>query len=273
MAAGDTTELNITDGSVMRDGIKVAARGCAPTFVVVSGAEFCEITNDGRCVHDGVAGYGDNESCVVSAAVPLTLVSEEFNTEANFDKLTVKGVEYHGAGTQAGPNGISMAAGDTIEWNSDGSVTRDGFKVCGSNLATDCGFSICTQEATQGLARMGDSVRDVKKCKRTVKATKVSFARVVHHENERAPSTSRCVVSGCQLTLLCLLLFCLTRPGSTKWLTSLQFSPRAPVNVRSELVDSHCQTGCENAFFLEGGNRMYSSQPLVLTPSFSNSVD
>ena len=55
----------------------------------------------------------------------LNVVS--FNTETNYDKLTVEGTQYHGT---TGPQGVVVSAGIQITWSSDGSETRAGFEIC-----------------------------------------------------------------------------------------------------------------------------------------------
>merc|ERR1711865_1173177 len=52
--------------------------------------------------------------------------------------LTVNGVAYHGEGNNYGPSGVAMSTGDQMEWRSDGSVKKDGFKVCANAATTSC---------------------------------------------------------------------------------------------------------------------------------------
>lgn len=42
-------------------------------FTVTSGAEHCELTNDGTCVTDGSDNYGNNEACSILANAPLAI--------------------------------------------------------------------------------------------------------------------------------------------------------------------------------------------------------
>ena len=61
-------------------------------------------------------------------AVPaLTATATEFNTESNYDYMTIGSTLYSGT---AGPTNVYMAAGDTIFWESDGSATRGGWTIC-----------------------------------------------------------------------------------------------------------------------------------------------
>lgn len=55
---------------------------------------------------------------------------DSFDTEARYDKLTVNGRMYSGA---AGPSGV-VATG-VIEWFSDFSVTKAGWRICGAGEA------------------------------------------------------------------------------------------------------------------------------------------
>ena len=86
----------------------------------------------------------------------MTLSTSEFNTESCCDSITVGGTRY--AGT-SGPSGVVMSAGDTMTWNSDGSVTQTGFTICGtaSNFSTSASSSQCLACAsvTGGLGFSG----------------------------------------------------------------------------------------------------------------------
>ena len=48
-------------------------------------------------------------------------------TEARYDFLTIGGKKYDGKNA---PNGVTVVAGETIEWVSDGSTTHQGFTIC-----------------------------------------------------------------------------------------------------------------------------------------------
>ena len=98
-------------------------------FEVVSGNQHC--VAQGNCFHDGVGGYGNNEACEIVTTTAVKLHVVEFHTETNYDKLTVNGVQYHGKGISSGPDGVAVAAGQTITWRSDFSVSgHEGFKIC-----------------------------------------------------------------------------------------------------------------------------------------------
>jgi hypothetical protein len=52
------------------------------------------------------------------------LTSWAFSTEHVYDKVTVNGVQYSGS---TGPDGVVASS---MTWWSDGSVVRDGWKIC-----------------------------------------------------------------------------------------------------------------------------------------------
>ena len=87
----------------------------------------------GRCVRStgyGGAGYLDNQACTITnpPAVPISVTS--FSVEAHsscaYDHLTVNGARYCGSNS---PEGI-VPDGTPIEWRTDGSATRAGWKLC-----------------------------------------------------------------------------------------------------------------------------------------------
>ena len=94
---------------------------------IVSGAEFCQIVDGGRCVSDGGGDYGPSENCKVQALRPFAATATEFDTEAGYDILTVAGTEYYGS---EGPQGLPVDAGAELVWTSDDSEFGSGFKVC-----------------------------------------------------------------------------------------------------------------------------------------------
>mmetsp|Transcript_2402 Transcript_2402/g.4041 ORF Transcript_2402/g.4041 Transcript_2402/m.4041 type:complete len:1445 (+) Transcript_2402:190-4524(+) len=96
-----------------------------PTFMVDGP---CEIVDD-FCIASPnyPKEYGNRQECVVK--VPRRPMSfTVFDTEYNYDKLTVNNVEYSGSKSRA-PEG-EIAQDGTLRWKSDGSVTRSGWYVC-----------------------------------------------------------------------------------------------------------------------------------------------
>ena len=77
--------------------------------------------------------YDNNEECVISVLSAGSLSADSFNTEANYDKLTINSVNYSGTN---GPQGVTISAGGLIKWESDFSNIRTGWRLCWS--AEDC---------------------------------------------------------------------------------------------------------------------------------------
>ena len=57
------------------------------------------------------------------------LTAQSFDTEINYDKLCVGGLNYSGS---VGPVGVTVQTGSTISWESDRSLTRTGWLICWS---------------------------------------------------------------------------------------------------------------------------------------------
>mmetsp|Transcript_24956 Transcript_24956/g.62556 ORF Transcript_24956/g.62556 Transcript_24956/m.62556 type:complete len:305 (-) Transcript_24956:78-992(-) len=72
--------------------------------------------------------YDNNGFCSISVAPRAgSLLVEDFDTEANWDTLTVNGVRYSGSEI---PDVISIITSPTITWTSDSSSTQSGWKIC-----------------------------------------------------------------------------------------------------------------------------------------------
>merc|ERR1712166_139598 len=73
--------------------------------------------------------YGPNERCSIKVLTPGEISTHRFNTEYNYDKLTIvnRNLVYHGI---TGPSDVSVYANDMITWSSDGGSERTGFKIC-----------------------------------------------------------------------------------------------------------------------------------------------
>ena len=104
-----------------------------PQFRVVNGAEFCEVVelNGSSCVTDGDGAlYGNDEACEITVLATAGFLHVEFDTESEFDILTVGGVAYSG---ESGPDGVVVAlTGKSmlVSWRSDGTTTGNGWTVC-----------------------------------------------------------------------------------------------------------------------------------------------
>ena len=57
----------------------------------------------------------------------MDATAEEFDTEMDFDYLTIGDTGYTG---QEGPLALSLGEGAALVWSTDGSEFRSGFKVC-----------------------------------------------------------------------------------------------------------------------------------------------
>jgi len=77
-----------------------------------------------------------NNHCVLTTSDSGRLDVVDFSTEKLYDLLTINGVEYSGT---EGPFGLSIAAGETITFDSDDSVVSTGFEVFSSR---SCRFLI-----------------------------------------------------------------------------------------------------------------------------------
>ena len=99
----------------------------AQPWQIVSGASYCQLTQNGACVHDGAGNHGNNERCTVTALVPLFASATLFNTETFFDYITIGSTRYSGT---TGPMNVYMPAGASLTWRTDGSVYRTGFEIC-----------------------------------------------------------------------------------------------------------------------------------------------
>merc|ERR1711939_836988 len=116
-----------SDHSVAQDGFTVCATPVPEFWEIVSGSEYCQISDDGLCITDGVGGYGHNENCEIRTLRPLIATATQYHAENNYDFLTVAGVEYRG---EDGPHEVQLGQGAQLVWKSDHSVSQDGFTVC-----------------------------------------------------------------------------------------------------------------------------------------------
>eukprot|EP00038_Savillea_parva_P002056 m.110279 g.110279 ORF g.110279 m.110279 type:complete len:1744 (+) comp10710_c0_seq3:124-5355(+) len=87
----------------------------------------CVTTAGGLCFTDGLSYYGNNEHCTIQVLRQTKLQVVEFNTETNYDVLTVNGRRYSG---RTGPVNVTVGPNTNITWTSDRSVTNGGFLIC-----------------------------------------------------------------------------------------------------------------------------------------------
>jgi hypothetical protein len=107
----------------------VAAGG---VFEITSGD--CTVANSATCFRSPnyPSNYTNTQQCIITAREDVTLSVEAFNVEGpncGWDSLTVNGNQYCGT---TGPGGVQVAAGSTITFTSDSSVTSYGFEICGA---------------------------------------------------------------------------------------------------------------------------------------------
>merc|ERR1711971_1256833 len=155
LSAGDTFTWN-SDGSVTREGWQLCfsnpiGSSASPTTLspthtptqtettqpeTTGTAGFFTMTGDcdiqGDCVSSSnyPGRHGNRESCSVTMNGDANVTpGGTFNLETCCDNLVIGGVDVESA--NAVP--ASLSAGDTFTWNSDGSVTREGWQLCFSN--------------------------------------------------------------------------------------------------------------------------------------------
>jgi len=81
----------------------------------------------------GALKYYRNEKCRFTITRPVAMQLVAFETEEGFDFLSIQGKKYSGNMDDVRPNITKLSTylgpGDTIEWTSDGSVERKGWKM------------------------------------------------------------------------------------------------------------------------------------------------
>ena len=99
---------------------------------VSSGSGDCQVISSGTCVTDGVGSHANEEFCQIIANRQLYASATLFDTETFFDYITLGGIRYSGS---VGPSNVLMAAGDTMTWFADFSVT---YAQRGANVHCRC---------------------------------------------------------------------------------------------------------------------------------------
>eukprot|EP01047_Picozoa_sp_COSAG01_P013589 COSAG01_NODE_643_length_14566_cov_31.994194_6_plen_1969_part_00 len=107
--------------------------GCG-TFLVRSGP--CTLSNGGRCV-GRPNGHSINEHCVIEVSASTRIDScPKFQTEENYDWLSLAGATCIGAdktGCYSGstcPTGSPISPATPLQWISDFSITGSGWEIC-----------------------------------------------------------------------------------------------------------------------------------------------
>ena len=108
------------------------------------------------------SNYEESQTCtikVLNVGDGEKLYSTAFNTESDYDELTIGSTAYSGT---AGPSGVSASTNDEFSWSSDGATVKSGFKIClakicshtnGATINTEsscgCGSTVC--DGTSGM--------------------------------------------------------------------------------------------------------------------------
>ena len=138
----------------------VSGRRLTDKFEVKSGS----CTTSGACFQSPnyPSNYEESQTCtikVLNVGDGEKLYTTAFNTESDYDELTIGGTKYSGT---AGPGGVVVSTNDEFSWTSDGATVRSGFKIClaqtcsqtnGANINTGsscaCGTTVC--DGTKGM--------------------------------------------------------------------------------------------------------------------------
>merc|ERR1712203_601701 len=96
----------------------------APGSWVITGSG-CSLAGDCIQSNNHPSNYGNNEECTIQLYGDIALSVAAFNTESRYDFLTMGGTSY--SGTSGPPSGTYSGA---INWSSDSSVVRSGWKLC-----------------------------------------------------------------------------------------------------------------------------------------------
>ena len=102
-------------------------------WFISSGINYCQIITSPTgesCIHDGLGSYGGDEQCVVQAVHGLYATAITYDIETGHDYVSINGTRYPTRYT--GPRDVWMNTGETLQWHSDRTSTREGFVVCAS---------------------------------------------------------------------------------------------------------------------------------------------
>jgi hypothetical protein len=116
--------VSLVASEEVRGGISVAEEG-RKLAVTLSGSNTGQCSVNGNCFSS--LNYEINEGCMFTMDEGGVLNVVSFETESNWDTLTVGESQYDG---MTGPQGISVSAGEIITWYSDEIETRAGFEIC-----------------------------------------------------------------------------------------------------------------------------------------------
>ena len=101
--------------------------------MITTGIEYCQLITSPTgesCFHDGVGAYGGNEHCVIQAVRGLYATATMYDIDSGRDYVSINGNAFTLRNT--GPFNVWMNAGETMQWQSDSTVARQGFIICAS---------------------------------------------------------------------------------------------------------------------------------------------
>merc|ERR1719433_2580804 len=87
----------------------------------------CSLSGDCVSSSNHPSNYGNNEACSISLT-EVAVTVDAFNTERNYDFLTVDGTRHSGTDSPSSGTYSGM-----ISWSSDFSITTSGWRLCGFN--------------------------------------------------------------------------------------------------------------------------------------------
>ena len=103
---------------------------------VQSGSVFCQAVPapatgplaGSQCVGDGAGNHGSNERCTILVLRDSLLTAAHYEVEECCDYLTIAATVYRGS--SARPDGVAVAAGESVQWRSDHTLNFGGFALC-----------------------------------------------------------------------------------------------------------------------------------------------
>jgi hypothetical protein len=105
-------------------GVSVSGLGC-----VLDGAN-C-VTSANYPSH-----YDNDQACTVAISPATAVDVVAFETESGYDIITVNGVDYDDFSISGDGSGLDGKVTTGLDWVSDGSATRSGWKICFDGILT-----------------------------------------------------------------------------------------------------------------------------------------